>query len=151
MRILEIIKGTCADGPGLRNSIYVAGCGHKCPGCHNPESWKFTAGKEMTIPEILDEVLDAYTDITISGGDPMYQAEELIELCKILKWAGKNIWVYTGFTIDQLVGVQKECLKYIDVLVDGPYIANKRDLTRFCGSSNQNIIYLKNGEITAIK
>lgn len=151
MRYLNIIKGTSADGPGLRNSLYVAGCAHGCPGCHNPESWKFEAGVEDTVENIATQLIDPYADVTISGGDPMYQPNELLELLKIIKAAGKNVWVFTGFYINELSEKQQRCLQYIDVLVDGPYDENKRDLTRFCGSTNQNIIYLKNGEITQIK
>lgn len=147
MRILKIIKGTAADGPGLRNSIYVAGCAHKCPGCHNPESHDFNAGQDMTIDYIVSEVLDKYADISISGGDPMYQPADLLELCKRLKAADKTIWVWTGFEFEELTSVQRECLKYIDVLVDGPYMKNLRSTARYCGSLNQRILHLKNGEI----
>lgn len=147
MRVLKIIKGTAADGPGIRNSIYVAGCAHQCPGCHNPESWDFMNGKRMSVSEVLEQVLDPYADITITGGDPVYQHVEVTKLCKYLKAAGKNIWLFTGFLYKDLQSRCPELLKYIDVLVDGPYDANKRDLTRFCGSSNQRILHLKNGEI----
>lgn len=147
MRILKIIKGTASDGPGIRNSIYVAGCAHRCKGCHNPESWDFFGGQQMSVGEVLAEVLDQYADITISGGDPVYQHEDVTKLCKYLKAAGKNIWLFTGFLYKDLQMRCPELLKNIDVLVDGPYLAHKRDLTRFCGSSNQRILYLKNGEI----
>lgn len=151
MRIYQIIKGTSADGPGLRNSIYVSGCAHACPGCHNPQTWSFSSGAEMTIQEILDEVLDDYADITISGGDPVYQAGQVEDLCRELKRYNKNIWLYTGFTYEEVRQKCPSLLLYIDVLVDGLYDANKRDLTRFCGSTNQRIIYLKNGEIETVK
>ncbi len=152
-RVLDIIKGTAADGPGLRNVLYMAGCTHNCPGCHNPASHDFTAGTMMSIKDIVNELVDKYTDITISGGDPMCNAEALIEILKGIrsKAPNKNIWVFTGYTYEQLKGVQCDCLKYIDVLVDGPYIESLRDLSRFCGSSNQRILHLKNGQIISIE
>lgn len=143
MRVLSILKQTGADGPGLRNVLYVAGCAHHCPGCHNPESWSFLGGGERCIDDIIKELIDPYSDITISGGDPMYQPDSLRELLRRIKegWPEKNIWVYTGFRIEELDERQRACLPYIDVLVDGPYIESLRDLSRFCGSSNQRIIY----------
>lgn len=147
MRVFKIIKGTCADGPGLRNSVYVAGCDHKCPGCHNPETWDFSSGTDMTIDDVLKEIIDDFTNVTISGGDPAYQSDEVTELCKRLKQLDKNVWLFTGFKYADLTRFCPEMIKYIDVLVDGEYIANKRDLTRFCGSSNQRILHLKDGEI----
>lgn len=147
MRVIKIVKGTCCDGPGLRNTIYVAGCIHKCPGCHNPESWDFRAGREMTIDEVFNEVYDEYADVTFSGGDPALQWGECLELCHRLKERGKNIWFYTGYEYQDLKERCPELLQVIDVLVDGRYDANRRDLTRFCGSTNQRILHLKNGEI----
>lgn len=143
MRVLSILKQTGADGPGLRNVLYVAGCSHQCPGCHNPESWNFTGGKDMTTQEIIDELIDSYSNITISGGDPMYQSKDLHELLVTIKtnWPAKNIWVYTGFHIEDLTEDQKACLPYIDVLVDGPYVEALRDLSDFKGSTNQRIIH----------
>lgn len=143
MRVLSILKQTGADGPGLRNVLYVAGCAHHCPGCHNPESWNFSGGKDMTTQEIIDELVDPYSNITISGGDPMYQAQALRDLLSTIKteWPSKNIWVYTGFRIEDLTEDQKACLPYIDVLVDGPYVETLRDLSDFKGSTNQRIIH----------
>ena len=151
MKIYKILYETMADGPGIRNSVYVAGCLHKCPGCHNPQTWDYEGAQELSIDEICDLVLKNGCDITISGGDPMYQSVELKELCKKLKEVGRNIWVYTGFKIEDLGYSQREVLKYIDVLVDGPFDIESRETTRFCGSSNQRIIYLENGEIKRIE
>lgn len=151
MKILNIIKGTAVDGPGLRNSVYVAGCIHHCPGCHNPQSWDFNNGHDMTVEEVFNEVYDDYCDVTLTGGDPALQHWECLDLCKLLKARGKNIWMYTGYLYEDLKARCPELLKYIDVLVDGHYDQNKRDLTRFCGSTNQRIIHLKNGEITSIE
>ena len=70
-----------ADGPGFRTSIYCAGCGHHCPGCHNPQSWDFDGGKEVTVEELLEVVKsDEFSNVTFSGGDPLYQVEAFTEL-----------------------------------------------------------------------
>jgi anaerobic ribonucleoside-triphosphate reductase activating protein len=147
MRILNIIKQTMADGPGIRNSIYVAGCGHHCPGCHNPQSWDFNGGREMTIEEILDEVVEDGIDITITGGDPFYQETDLLALLERLYALRKNVWVYTGFTYEEIK--DSPCMKFINTLVDGPYIEALRDTSGFKGSTNQRIINLQ--EITGEK
>ncbi|MDE5626274.1 MAG: 4Fe-4S cluster-binding domain-containing protein, partial [Muribaculaceae bacterium] len=95
--MLDIIPGTSVDGPGLRTSIYFAGCAHRCPGCHNPQSWDFTAGNEMSINEIVEEVDRHGFNVTFSGGDPLYQLPALIPLAKALREKGYTIWCYTGF------------------------------------------------------
>lgn len=152
MRVLQIVKGTAADGPGLRNTVYVAGCIHKCPGCHNPESWNFMAGKRMTPLEVFQEVYDDFADVTFSGGDPMLQWTEVYEVCHMLKERGKNIWLYTGYDYEDIVSRAPEILQVIDVLVDGKYDQTKREVTkRFAGSTNQRIIHLKNGEIDYVE
>lgn len=142
MKVLSIIKQTMADGPGIRNAIYVAGCGHECPGCHNPQSWDFYNGQEMSVDEILNEVVEEGVDgITITGGDPVYQQKELAELCRRLREKGKNIWVYTGFYFEDVKYL--EFIKYINVLVDGPFIIDQRITDGFKGSANQGIIKLR--------
>ena len=74
--VLNFIEGTSVDGPGLRTSIYFAGCKHHCEGCHNPESWDFNAGKEYTVREILQIIEDNDFNVTFSGGDPLYPVEK---------------------------------------------------------------------------
>ena len=105
LRILDIIEDTMVDGTGLRTSIYCAGCRHECPGCHNPQSWDFNAGHDMTVDEIMDIIVaDPFADVTFSGGDPMYQPEGFTALAKAIKMrTKKNIWCYTGFKFEQLV------------------------------------------------
>lgn len=150
-RILNIIPDTAVDGTGLRTSIYFAGCNHRCKGCHNPESWNFNAGEEIEISEIVDKV-DEYDNhkVTLSGGDPMYRKEEVAELIKELKKRipDINIWIYTGFTHEELIdlddNIVNEIIENIDVLVDGPFVEDlKSDDCLFRGSTNQRIIYLK--------
>ena len=145
LRVAGIVDGTAGDGPGLRTSIYFAGCDHRCPGCHNPHTWPFDAGEDIASDELLRRIADNDFDVTFSGGDPMYQAERLVPLARAIKAMGKNIWCYTGFVYDDIrdLAPYSQLLKYIDVLVDGPYIEALRDPSlRFRGSSNQRIIEL---------
>ena len=147
IRVLKIIEDTTVDGPGFRTSIYCAGCAHECKGCHNPQSWDFNGGEEMTTEEIMKIIeADPYADVTFSGGDPMYQAEGFIELARAIRErTNKTIWCYTGFTYEALLKMpkQKELLGLIDVLVDGPYVESLRDPDLlFRGSSNQRITSL---------
>ena len=147
IRVLDIAYETMADGPGLRTSIYCAGCAHRCPGCHNPQSWDFAGGSEMTVGELLEIIKDdEFADVTFSGGDPMYQVEAFTELARLIKEeTGKNIWCYTGFTYEEILADKRlsRILPYLDALVDGPFMAELRDPDLpFRGSSNQRIIYL---------
>ena len=132
------------DGPGFRTSIYCAGCGHQCPGCHNPQSWDFCGGHEMTTTQIMKIIVaDPFANVTFSGGDPMYQAAGFAELARAIhNDTNKDIWCYTGFTFESLIQEdQRELLSLIDVLVDGPFIEQLKDPDLlFRGSSNQRLI-----------
>ena len=143
--VLSIIEDTMVDGPGFRTSIYCAGCRHACPGCHNPQSWDFSGGRAMTTEEIMRVIVaDPYANVTFTGGDPMYQPEGFAELARAIhERTQKDIWCYTGFTFEQLLGNprQRALLEQIDVLVDGPFVkALRNDELIFRGSSNQLII-----------
>lgn len=146
MRILSILEDTTVDGPGFRTSIYCAGCTHHCPGCHNPQSWAADGGVEMSAEEIMQVIeSDPFAPgVTFSGGDPMQQAEAFTELAQLIRSrTSKNIWCYTGYTFETLLQhpAQQELLTYIDVLVDGPFIAACRDTDLlFRGSTNQRLI-----------
>lgn len=143
LRVVDIIEGTSVDGPGLRTSIYLAGCRHQCPGCQNPETWSFESGRDMTIKEIMEVVRVNDFNVTLTGGDPLYQLPALTYLVKEIKNLGKTVWCYTGFTYDELVRNPQydDFLFLIDILVDGPYIEDQRDISlRFRGSTNQRII-----------
>ena len=136
------------DGPGFRTSIYCAGCAHRCPGCHNPQSWDFAGGKEVTVEELLEVIKsDEFANVTFSGGDPLYQVEAFTELARRVKEeTDKTIWCYTGFTYEEVLADPRlsQILPYLDVLVDGPYVEALRDTNLpFRGSSNQRIIKLK--------
>ena len=146
LSILDIIDGTVVDGPGFRLSIYCAGCSHRCNGCHNPQSWEIGNGKEMDIDELMQVVKDSPWNVTLSGGDPFFQAEGFAELARRIKAeTNKTVWCYTGYTLEALVQEndpwKMELLRNIDVLVDGPFVQDLRDeQLRFRGSSNQRIL-----------
>ncbi len=160
IRILNILHDTTVDGPGFRTSIYCAGCGHHCPGCHNPQSWDFEAGRGMTVDELMQEIMsDPFADVTFSGGDPFYQAEAFARLARRIKAeTRKTIWAYTGFLYENLLQnpAHRNLLEQLDVLVDGPFIQSLRgeDLL-FRGSSNQRLIdvpaSLRAGEVVLWK
>ncbi|MGI8348704.1 anaerobic ribonucleoside-triphosphate reductase activating protein [Niallia circulans] len=146
MRVLSIVEDSIVDGPGLRTTIFFAGCTHYCRGCHNPESWKINGGTEMSIDEIMRKVKqNPLNDITFSGGEPMLQITELKQLAKECKQLNKNIWCYTGYLWEELRATQSdefaELSMYVDVLVDGRFVLEQKDLSLlFKGSSNQRII-----------
>ena len=143
--ILEIVEDTTVDGPGFRTSVYSSGCPHRCPGCHNPQSWEIDNGHPVETEEILKIILaDPFADVTFTGGDPMFQPQGFAELAQAIREnSTKNIWCYTGYRFEDLLQnpAQKALLEQIDVLVDGRFIdALKNDELRFRGSSNQRII-----------
>lgn len=144
LRVLRVVEGTSVDGPGLRTSIYLAGCRHHCRGCHNPQSWDPRGGTPMTVDELLEVVADNEAPVTLSGGDPLMQAPAVARLAERIKsQLGYNIWCYTGYTWEQIVGRPDlmAVMRHIDVLVDGPFVLDRRDTTlRFRGSDNQRII-----------
>ena len=143
--IIDIIEDTMVDGPGFRTAVYCAGCRHRCPGCHNPQSWDFRGGRAMSTGDIMRIIeADTYANVTFTGGDPMYQPEGFAELAKAIRErTTKDIWCYTGFTFEELLNNprQRALLEQIDVLVDGPFVKALRDESLlFRGSRNQRII-----------
>ena len=145
IRILNILHDTTVDGPGFRTSIYCAGCRHHCPGCHNPESWDFSAGYEVETDQLMQEIMaDPFADVTFTGGDPFFQAEGFAELARRIKTeTTKTIWCYTGFLYEHLLEQPRyrTLLEQLDVLVDGPFImAQRNEDLLFRGSANQRLI-----------
>ena len=144
IRVLNVIEDTMVDGPGFRTSIYCAGCDHRCPGCHNPQSWAFDGGKEMDVASLMKIIMaDPFANVTVTGGDPMYQAAGFAELARAIHtYSNKDIWCYTGFVYESLIHEdQRELLENLDVLVDGPFIQKLQDSDLlFRGSSNQLLI-----------
>lgn len=145
-KVLDIRRGTTVDGPGFRTSIYFAGCNHACPGCHNPESWNFNGGVEMSADEILKVIEEEDFDVTLSGGDPLMHPEKINYLCREIKSRlNKNIWLFTGYTISQirLSPSLRKGVEFVDTLVEGRFVQSLRDPDlSFRGSSNQRIIPL---------
>ena len=144
IRVLDIIEDTMVDGPGFRTAIYCAGCRHQCAGCHNPQSWAFDVGHDMTVEQLMQVIVaDPFANVTFTGGDPMYQAAAFAELARAIhRDTNKDIWCFTGFTYESLIQPeQRELLSQLDVLVDGPYVQRLRDPDLlFRGSSNQRLI-----------
>lgn len=146
-----------ADGIGIRIVLFVSGCKHNCPGCHSPKTHSFTNGKECTdevINTIKEEIVKRKRmtyGITISGGDPFYSPMKVIQLIQQLEIEKENIWMWTGFTFEELIKDPERLalLQYANVLVDGPYIESERDLTtRFRGSKNQRILNVSQSLMT---
>ena len=165
LRILDITAPDINNGNGIRITLWVAGCTHRCKGCHNSWTWKYNQGLEFDkecnqdiIFKKLKEWLDRdYVEgLTFSGGDPLCQNEKaLLEILYIIHWfreayPKKNIWLYTGYEYDdpKLNELQKEIISKVDVVVDGPYREELRELAKcpFRGSTNQRIIYIKENE-----
>lgn len=149
IKIAGIVKESIVDGPGFRLAVFTQGCPHRCPGCHNPQTHDFEAGKWMDTSEIArfateNPLLDG---VTFSGGEPFCQPEACAEIAREAKKAGLNIWSYSGYTFEQLLEGKKEyltLLEQLDVLVDGLFVLEKRTLDmRFRGSSNQRLIDVK--------
>ena len=150
MKILDIVQDTIVDGQGIRSAIYFSKCEHRCVGCHNPQSWNIHNGIEMSLKEVLTRIANnkLIKGVTLTGGDPMFQPKEASLLAKNLKELNYNIWVYTGFTWEEITNGddedRKELLKYIDVLVDGKFEIDKKDLSlSFRGSSNQRLLLVQ--------
>ena len=156
----NIKKNDIADGEGVRVTLFVSGCTNACKGCFQPETWDFCYGKPYTA-ETEQEILDALNHphiqgLTLLGGEP-FEFENQKELVKLLRkvketFPGKDIWSYTGFVYDRdLVPggkrwgeVTQEILSYIDVLVDGPFVEEKKNIRLvFRGSENQRVLNLK--------
>ena len=146
-----------ANGPGVRVSLFVSGCTHRCKGCFNQVAWDFNYGEpftDETVQHILDMLSAPYIQgLTLLGGEPFEPANQaaLLPLLQAVKKQnpGKTIWAYSGYLFDRdiMAGhlgdaeITKEILKCLDVLVDGPFVEEKKDLTlRFRGSSNQRLI-----------
>lgn len=145
VRIAGITHESIVDGPGIRTTVFLQGCPHKCLGCHNPETHAIEGGREVSLLSILTEIQsDLLSEgVTFSGGEPFLQAPLLIPLLAELKEAGRHLMAYSGYRWESLLQEKNRArmLSYLDVLVDGPYLEHLRTLDEpFRGSSNQRVI-----------
>ncbi len=148
----DIQTDSIVDGEGIRSVIWFQGCSHNCPGCHNPETHDFKAGVEVSLKTMKKQIdeLEYQTGVTFSGGDPMMQVEALYELASYVHEKGMNVWVYTGYTFEELMiladksDIFMKALEQIDVLVDGKFVMDLKSFeVQFRGSSNQRILDVK--------
>lgn len=154
MNYSGIINCSIVDGTGFRVSLFISGCKHHCEGCHNKETWNFNNGKPYTaeVEEVLFDRLSSphIKGLTLTGGDPMYSADEVYEL--LLRFREKfgdtkDVWIYTGFTYEYCKEHFGKVLDLCDYIVDGMFNCNLKEYnTPYRGSTNQRIIDLKTGE-----
>lgn len=158
MNYHNITSPDMLNGTGLRTVLWVSGCEHNCPGCHNPQTHAFDSGIKFN-QDALDEIIfksdhNYIEGLTLSGGDPLnpHNVPEVLNIVKEfkIKFPDKNVWACTGFTYEQLIKMSdsdtnyKEILSLIDVLVDGRFVEKLKDSTlHFRGSSNQRIIDMR--------
>lgn len=152
MNIAGFYPDSISNGEGWRAVLFVSGCPHHCPGCHNPQSWDKDYGERYVEEKIYHQIMEnPFLDgVTLSGGEPFLYHKELLSLVKRVKAKGLTIWSYSGFTFEELLQWSKKdaavltFLQEIDVLVDGRFIKEKKDPNlKFRGSSNQRIIDVK--------
>ena len=149
LRIAGVEPESFVDGPGIRFSIFTQGCSHHCPGCHNPQTHDFNGGHDISLAELLTMIEEnpLLDGVTLSGGDPMFQAAALVPLAREIKERGLNLVIFTGFTFERLMAMKDEkpeyleLLSFADILVDGPFVMAQRCLDlKFRGSLNQRLI-----------
>ena len=147
LRLSGVVTDSIVDGKGIRMTVFVQGCPHHCPGCHNPQTHDFSAGYEDSVDRLVEKLKEdpLQCGVTLSGGEPFCQAVALFELAKKVKALGKNVWAYSGYTFEELtsgkIPFAKELLSVCDVLVDGRFLIEQRNLTLpFRGSENQRVL-----------
>lgn len=145
IRIAGVEPESVVDGDGIRFAIFFQGCERNCRGCHNPATHALDGGKLVDTAELIDAFKKnpLLTGITLTGGEPLLQIPAALELAKAAKNFGLDVWCYTGYVLEEIPSAASELLKNIDVLVDGEYVEELRDLDlAFRGSKNQRIIHL---------
>lgn len=148
----NIQPDSIVDGEGLRTVVWTQGCSHNCKGCHNPGTHRFDGGFLADTEDIKKQIADlSYQDgVTLSGGDPFFQVDAVLDIARFCQSKGINVWCYTGFTFDALLEMSKskpailELLRNIDVLVDGKFVLSLKSYDcKFRGSTNQRLIDVK--------
>ena len=146
IRIAGLVPESFVDGDGIRFAIFMQGCLRNCAGCHNPETHALDGGRLIDTAKIISAIkknplLDG---ITLTGGEPLLQIDAANELARAAKSLGLSVWLYTGYTFEEVPSNAATLLESIDVLIDGAFIESQRDLDlQFRGSSNQRIIDIK--------
>ena len=150
MRYADIQKCEISNGSGIGMSLFLQGCHFHCKDCFNPETWDYKGGKEWTEEtekKFLKLIQRPYIKrVSFLGGEPLDQPDEVANLMKKIRELKPEIkiWLYSGYKFEDIFLEDFECLKYVDVLVDGQFESDKKDLSlAFRGSSNQRIIQLK--------
>lgn len=150
LRVAGIIQESIVDGPGIRMSVFAQGCPHHCPGCHNPQTHDFEGGTLTDLNDIVAQFKanPLLKGITFTGGEPFCQADKLAVIGKEVHAMGKDVMTYTGYTFEQLLERNKPdemaLLQETDILVDGPFIKEEKNMTLlFRGSKNQRILDVK--------
>lgn len=151
MNYIKITPCDIANGPGVRVTLWVAGCNHHCKGCHNPQTWSPSAGQRFsddTLKEILELLKPDYIrGLTLSGGDPLYPRNRpdiltLIEQVREVYGNTKDIWLWTGYPWEDIQ--EQHITDLCDVVVDGEFIEEQKDISLpYCGSRNQRVIDCK--------
>lgn len=146
LNLAGLVEDSIVDGPGLRVAVFAQGCPHHCIGCHNPETWTFEGGTEISEERVFEIIKSnpLCRGVTFSGGEPFAQAEGFSRLARLLKTEGYEVASYSGYTFEQLLAgteKQRELLENIDVLIDGPFVEKERSVElNFRGSRNQRIL-----------
>lgn len=149
IRTAGLVNDSITDGPGLRFAIFLQGCDKRCPGCHNPQSLPMDGGTLYTTEDLMEKINanPLLTGITLSGGEPLLQAENVLPLVRKVREKGLDVVIYTGDTFEQIIQrndpAQMELLSLSQTLIDGPFILEQRSLSLlFRGSENQRILDL---------
>ena len=147
IRVAGIVPESIVDGPGIRYTLFVQGCPHGCPGCHNPQTHPFEGGTLYTPQQLLEQVQEdpLISGVTLSGGEPLCQAQALLPFAQGLRQLRKNILCYSGYTFEALwqeADPQRlALLELCDLLIDGPFLQEEKSLELlFRGSRNQRIL-----------
>ena len=150
IRLAGLEPESIVDGPGYRLAVFVQGCPHGCPGCHNPETHDAAGGYRADTGEIVARLGQnpLVRGVTLTGGEPMMQAAALCEVAQAAHAKGMSVWCYTGFALEALVKEHRpdrmRLLGCVDVLVDGPYVERERSLDLlYRGSRNQRLIDMR--------